>query len=90
MGGGVNTDWIDLLTGMTAFRAARGEYLAFVWEKDKAKRLIDRWKPCLSDGRPRLFGLTIGTPTGSCPTSSDAASEGLEVNPPAPGRVEWR
>ena len=40
-----NTGWIDILTGITAFRRAQGEYLIFVEEDYKAKVLMYRWKP---------------------------------------------
>jgi hypothetical protein len=45
VGGVDNTGWIDLLTGITAYRRNSGEYLVFVEENDKAKSLIYRWKP---------------------------------------------
>lgn len=45
VGGVENTGWIDLLTGITAFRRSTGEYLVFVEENYKAKSLIYRWKP---------------------------------------------
>ena len=45
VGGVDNTGWIDLLTGITAFRRSNGEYLVFVEENYKAKSLIYRWKP---------------------------------------------
>ena len=41
----MHTGWIDLLTGITAFKRSTGEYLLFVEENDKAKSLIYRWKP---------------------------------------------
>ena len=40
-----NTGWIDLLTGITAFKRSTGEYLVFVEENYKAKSLIYRWRP---------------------------------------------
>jgi sugar lactone lactonase YvrE len=45
VGGIENTGWIDLLTGINAFRRSSGEYLVFVEENYKAKSLIYRWKP---------------------------------------------
>ncbi len=45
VGGMKNTGWIDLLTGINAFKRSSGEYLVFVEENYKAKSLIDRWKP---------------------------------------------
>lgn len=45
VGGVENTGWIDLLTGINAFRRSTGEYLVFVEENFKAKSLIYRWKP---------------------------------------------
>jgi hypothetical protein len=45
VGGVENTGWIDLLTGINAFRRKSGEYLVFVEENYKAKSLIYRWKP---------------------------------------------
>jgi len=45
VGGVNNTGWIDLLTGINAFRRQDGEYLVFVEENYKAKSLIYRWRP---------------------------------------------
>ena len=45
VGGVENTGWIDLLTGITAFKRSTGEYLVFVEENYKEKNLIYRWKP---------------------------------------------
>jgi hypothetical protein len=45
VGGGANTGWIDLLTGITAFQRKDGEYLVFVEEDYRAKVLLYRWKP---------------------------------------------
>ena len=45
VGGVENTGWIDLLTGIGAFRRSTGEYLVFVEENYKAKCLIYRWQP---------------------------------------------
>ena len=45
VGGVENTGWVDLLTGITAFKRSTGEYLVFVEENYKAKSLIYRWKP---------------------------------------------
>jgi len=44
VGGVGNTGWIDLLTGITAFKRSTGEYLVFVEENYKGKSLIYRWK----------------------------------------------
>ena len=40
VGGVENTGWIDLLTGVNAFRRSTGEYLVFVEENYEAKSLI--------------------------------------------------
>jgi hypothetical protein len=45
VGGVKNTGWIDLLTGITAYKRKDGEYLIFVEENYKAKSLIYRWRP---------------------------------------------
>ncbi len=45
VGGVENTGWIDVLTGINAFKRSTGEYLVFVEENYKAKSLIYRWKP---------------------------------------------
>jgi hypothetical protein len=45
VGGLENTGWIDLLTGISAFKRSTGEYLVFVEENYKAKSLIYRWIP---------------------------------------------
>ena len=45
VGGVENTGWIDLLTGINAFKRRNGEYLVFVEENYKAKSLIYRWNP---------------------------------------------
>ncbi len=45
VGGVENTGWIDILTGITAFRRSSGEYLVFVEEDYKAKVLMYRWRP---------------------------------------------
>jgi hypothetical protein len=45
VGGVDNTGWIDLLTGIHAYRRADGEYLVSVEENYKAKCLIYRWRP---------------------------------------------
>ncbi|MDX1951019.1 MAG: hypothetical protein SFY81_02480 [Verrucomicrobiota bacterium] len=45
VGGVENTGWIDILTGISAFRRKNGEYQIFVEEDYKAKVLIYRWKP---------------------------------------------
>jgi sugar lactone lactonase YvrE len=45
VGGVENTGWIDILTGISAFKRSAGEYLVFVEEDYKAKVLLYRWKP---------------------------------------------
>lgn len=45
VGGVEKTGWIDLLTGINAFKRSTGEYLVFVEENYQAKSLIYRWKP---------------------------------------------
>lgn len=45
VGGVANTGWIDILTGITAFRHSSGEYLVFVEENYKAKVLMYRRHP---------------------------------------------
>ncbi len=45
VGGVENTGWIDLLTGINAFKRSTGEYLVFVEENYKAKSLLYRWVP---------------------------------------------
>lgn len=45
IGGNENAGWIDILTGITAYRRKNGEYLVFVEEDYKAKVLFYRWKP---------------------------------------------
>jgi hypothetical protein len=45
VGGVENTGWMDILTGISAFRRSKGEYLMFVEEDYKAKVLLYRWKP---------------------------------------------
>ncbi len=45
IGGNQNAGWIDILTGITAYRRKGGEYLVFVEEDYKAKVLFYRWKP---------------------------------------------
>jgi hypothetical protein len=45
VGGVENTGWIDVLTGITAYKRKDGEYLVFVEEDYKAKSLIYRWRP---------------------------------------------
>ena len=40
-----NTGWIDILTGITAFKRGNGEYLVFVEEDYKAKSILYRWRP---------------------------------------------
>lgn len=45
VGGVENTGWIDVLTGISAFKRSTGEYLVFVEEDYKGKVLLYRWKP---------------------------------------------
>jgi hypothetical protein len=45
VGGVENTGWIDILTGISAYKRADGEYLVFVVEDYKAKVLLYRWRP---------------------------------------------
>jgi hypothetical protein len=45
LGGVENTGWIDILTGITAFRRKNGESLVFVEEDYKAKSILYRWRP---------------------------------------------
>ena len=45
VGGVENTGWIDILTGISAFKRADGEYLVFVEEDYKAKTILYRWLP---------------------------------------------
>lgn len=45
VGGVENTGWIDLLTGINAYKRHDGEYLVFVEENYKGKCLIYHWKP---------------------------------------------
>ena len=45
VGGVENTGWVDILTGISAFRRSNGEYLVFVEEDYKAKILLYRWQP---------------------------------------------
>jgi hypothetical protein len=45
VGGVDKTGWIDLLTGITAFKRSTGEYLIFVEENYRGKSLIYRWNP---------------------------------------------
>jgi hypothetical protein len=45
LGGVENTGWIDILTGITAFKRQNGEYVVFVEEDYKAKVILYRWKP---------------------------------------------
>ena len=42
VGGVENTGWIDILTGITAFKRSNGEYLVFVEEDYKAKAILYR------------------------------------------------
>jgi hypothetical protein len=39
-----NTGWIDILTGISAYRWTEGEHLLFVGEDCKDKVPIHRWK----------------------------------------------
>jgi len=59
VGGVENTGWIDILTGITAFRRANGEYLVFVEEDYKAKVLMYRWKPSAESPAPKGHSSTV-------------------------------
>ena len=43
MGGVEKTGWIDIFTGITAYRRANGEYIIFVEEDYRRKVLLYRW-----------------------------------------------
>jgi hypothetical protein len=43
VGGVESTGWIDILTGITAYRRHNGEYLVFVEDDYRAKALLYRW-----------------------------------------------
>ena len=45
IGGIENTGWIDVLTGITAYKRKNGEYLVFVEEDYKGKSILYRWNP---------------------------------------------
>jgi hypothetical protein len=45
VGGVEATGWIDIMTGITAFRRSDGEYLVFVEEDYRGKAVIYRWRP---------------------------------------------
>ena len=45
VGGVEGAGWIDLLTGINAFRRTNGEYQIYVEEDYRAKVLLYRWKP---------------------------------------------
>jgi hypothetical protein len=45
VGGVEGTGWIDILTGISAFRRASGEYLVFAEEDYRAKAILYRWNP---------------------------------------------
>lgn len=45
VGGPDATGWIDLLTGIQAFKRSNGEYLVFVEENFRGKTLLYRWRP---------------------------------------------
>lgn len=49
VGGVENTGWIDILTGITAFKRKDSEYLVFVEEDYKAKVLLYRWRPRITE-----------------------------------------
>ena len=49
VGGAENTGWLDILTGITAFKRSNGEYLVFVEEDYKAKALLYRWQPAAGE-----------------------------------------
>ena len=44
VGGVDSTGWIDILTGITAYRRRNGEYLVFVEDDYRGKALLYRWK----------------------------------------------
>lgn len=45
LGGVENTGWIDVMTGIIAYKRDNGEYLICVEEDYKAKSIIYRWRP---------------------------------------------
>ena len=45
LGGVENTGWIDVMTGIIAYKRNNGEYLICVEEDYKAKSIIYRWRP---------------------------------------------
>ena len=45
LGGVENTGWIDVMTGIIAYKRSNGEYLICVEEDYKAKSIIYRWRP---------------------------------------------
>ena len=45
VGGVEGTGWIDILTGISAFKRSNGEYLVFAEEDYRAKVLLYRWLP---------------------------------------------
>lgn len=45
LGGVENTGWIDILTGIIAYKRSDGKYLVCVEEDYKAKSILYRWKP---------------------------------------------
>ena len=45
VGGVEATGWIDVLTGITAFKRSDGEHLVFVEEDYRGKSVLYRWRP---------------------------------------------
>ncbi len=45
VGGLEKTGWVDILTGITAYQRADGQYLVFIEEDYRAKAILYRWKP---------------------------------------------
>lgn len=45
VGGPEKTGWMDLLTGITAFKRKNGEYLVFAEDDARGKSVLYRWKP---------------------------------------------
>jgi len=45
LGGVGNTGWIDVMTGIVAYKRSNGEYLICVEEDYKAKAIVYRWRP---------------------------------------------
>lgn len=45
VGGVEKTGWVDILTGITAYKRANGQYLVFVEEDYRAKAIVYGWTP---------------------------------------------